>query len=72
MIEYLGWAATAVFVSSYFCTLRHTGGLILDDVRDEVRRPPRGAVVIAQSPQLARAEVQVGQSGDEACANGTT
>jgi hypothetical protein len=23
MIDYLGWAATAVFVSSYFCTSAH-------------------------------------------------
>jgi hypothetical protein len=23
MIEYLGWAATAVFVASYFCTRSH-------------------------------------------------
>ena len=23
MIEYLGWAATAVFVGSYFCTRSH-------------------------------------------------
>ena len=24
MVDYLGWAATAVFASSYFCTSAHT------------------------------------------------